>query len=81
MTCDHTDDGCFKLCCFSFDKFKKICLENKWLNEKYVVFVHGDLIAIGDKERELIKQIYEKYGNIVMCCGKITNKIEVNLIE
>lgn len=81
MTCDHSDNGCFKLSHFSFDKFKTICLANHWLLGKYVVFVHGDIEAIGESERDLVKQTYEKYGNITMCCGKITSKKEVNVIE
>jgi len=81
MTCGHINANCFELSHFSFNKFKEICLENKWLLGKYVVFVHGDIEAIGNNERDLVKQVYQKYGNIVMRCGKITSKSEVCIIE
>lgn len=81
VSCKHQGNQCFNLSKKSFNKFKNYCLRNNWLEGKYAIFVHGKLEAIGDYHSYLVKQMYEKYGNITMYVGEITKIKRVCLIE
>jgi len=56
-------------------------LHDPKFQEKYVVFVNGQLEDVADNEVELVKQVHEKYGNIDMYVGKVSLEKTKGMIE
>ena len=65
----------------AFIDFIDTNFNNPDYRDKYIVFVHGDLYAIGDTEIELVQQVYKNFGNIVMYVGKVSQNIPIERIE
>ena len=65
----------------AFEKFAKNNLHNPEYSNKYAVFVDGRLCDVGDTEMDLVKKIYEEFGNIYMYVGNVSQKMQTGLIE
>lgn len=65
----------------AFEQFKEKNLYNSKYVDKYVVFVDGVLQDVGNNEVELVKKMHEKFGNIDMYVGKVSQKIRSGMIE
>lgn len=49
--------------------------------EKYAVFVNGTLEGVNTIRSKLVKEIYDKFGNVEMFIDKITLKNNIEIID
>lgn len=61
----------------AFESFLKENIDNVQYHDKYVAFVNGNLQGVDDKRVNLIKLMYERFGNVKMIVEKVTEKQEV----
>ena len=58
----------------AFSGFKAKHKNNPEFKDKFVVFVHGELQGVGNEELALVDNTYEKFGNVPMFVGRITDR-------
>ena len=56
----------------AFNDFVKENVNNPQFYDRYVVFVNGQFQGVGDVESDLVKAMYDKFGNVGMCVGCVT---------
>ena len=65
----------------AFDDFVKRNLDNPRFRNKFVAFVDGRYQGVESKENVLIMQMYDRFGNVHMYVGKVTDQEEIVLID
>ncbi len=57
----------------AFEDFVEMHLDNPEYADKYAVFVDGCFQKHGINQIDLVKEMYDKFGNIEMYVGKISS--------
>lgn len=65
----------------AFKQFLEENLHNLEYMDKYVAFVNGVLQDSSEVEVELVKKMYEKFGDVDMHIGKVSAEIQSGMIE
>ena len=65
----------------AFKSFVKDNLNNSEFKNRFVVFVHGEFQGVSDDKGELVKKMYDKFGNVVMYVGRVTDKKNIVLLD
>ena len=63
----------------AFKEFVKNNLHDPKFRNRYAIFAHGDLQDVGDDELELIQKTYERFGDVDMYVGKVSERRRVLL--
>lgn len=81
LVCDNMSNNENAINKNAFEDFIKTNLCNPQFKNKFVAFVNGEFQDVEDKQNILIKKMYNKFGNVDMYVGKITDKKEIALID
>ena len=65
----------------AFENFVNTNLHNPQFKDKFVAFVNGEFQDVGDKRNMLIEKTYDKFGNVDMYVGKVTDQKKIILID
>lgn len=55
----------------AFEEFRIKNINNPIYANKFVAFVNGEFVGLGEVKNQLVKETYLKYGNVKMYVGKI----------
>ena len=65
----------------AFEQFRNMNLHNPEYAGKYVGFVNGSFKDADESESKLVERIYSNYGNVEMFVGKVSSKLQEDIVD